>query len=163
MKYSQNPHRLVIDCNRQGVSGTKTSSKLLARVITGDGFEESFFEDESRCPEFGFDTDPSTISHIEVMIDGEDPLLADVFRLYSSSNLVQSWGEDEGGAACFSDNHNEHCWPTVANAGYPRKGATLRMDGSQEAILYENDHMCSSDDQCQSSSCIDAICLEVRL
>ena len=74
---------------------------------------------------------------MDLVIHGTDALLVDKASLEkndgSSISTIQTWGDDNGGAACLSSDPAAaaaECWPDISDAGYARRGVSFSMDGS---------------------------------
>jgi len=73
---------------------------------------------------------------VDLVIHGTDALLVDKASLEkndgSSISTIQTWGDDNGGAACLSSDPAAaaaECWPDISDAGYARRGVSFSMDG----------------------------------
>ena len=74
---------------------------------------------------------------MDLVIHGTDALLVDKVSLEkndgSSISTIQTWGDDNNGAACLSSDPAAaaaECWPNISDAGYARRGVSFSMDGS---------------------------------
>lgn len=114
------------------------------------------FQDHSKCPEFDYVTGDEIV-RIEVTAGWGDALLVDSFKLYESSDVIQSWWEDNGEAACLSMMHDAACHSALPDAEHAVKGVKLNMRGSTRFMLYDDDTPCSLDSQCVND-CVNGVC-----
>jgi hypothetical protein len=85
---------------------------------------------------------------VDLVIHGTDALLVDKVSLEkndgSSISTIQTWGDDNNGAACLSSDPAEQCWPDISDAGYARRGVSFSMDGSWTDITpVSKSHLCT--------------------